>query len=184
MAPDYPPIRRQDRAKEDTWVVQHITEAPYLALALIRDGRPHINTNTFVYLSEPHAIYFHTAPNGTLRTIVESTPDCPVSATAAAMGRLLPAEEAREFSVEFSSVVLFGTISIVDDMAERRRGMEALNRKYFPHLEPGRHYRPVTDKELSQITVYRISIEHWTGKQKAVAADFPGAFLYGSPPTD
>lgn len=182
MAPDYPTIRRKDRAKDEQWIKEHISAAPYLSLAFIRDGRPHVNTNTFVYLFESHAIYFHTAPNGTLRTVVEQTPDCPVSATTAVMGRLLPAPTAKEFSVEFASVVLFGVISIVEDMEERRAGMDALNRKYFPHLEPGKDYQPATDRELSQITVYRINIDHWTGKQKTAEPDHDGAFFFGNPP--
>lgn len=182
MAPEYPTIRRKDRAKDDQWIKQHISAAPYLSMALIRDGRPHINTNTFVYQPESHAIYFHTAPNRTLRTMVESTPDCPISATTAVMGRLLPAPTAKEFSVEFASVVLFGRISVVDDLEECRTGMDALNRKYFPHLEPERDYVPASDRELLQITVYRIDIDHWTGKQKTAEPDHEGAFFYGNPP--
>lgn len=182
MTPEYPTLRRKDRARDEVWITRHLSEAPYLSLAYIREGRPHINTNTFVYVPESHAVYFHTAPTGTLRDVIAQTPSCPISATSAAMGRLLPAKVARELSVEFSSVVIFGTISIVDDPDERRLGMERLNQKYFPHLKPGRDYRAVTDQELSQITVYRISIEHWTGKQKTADPDFLGAFHFGRPP--
>ena len=35
-------------------------------------------------------------------------------------------------------------------------------------------------EELARTSVYRIEIKSWSGKKKAVEADFPGAFLYGT----
>ena len=48
--------------------------------------------------------------------------------------------------------------------------------KYAPHLKPWVDYRPTTDDELKRTAVYRIDVEAWSGKQKEVPADFPGAF--------
>jgi nitroimidazol reductase NimA-like FMN-containing flavoprotein (pyridoxamine 5'-phosphate oxidase superfamily) len=94
------------------------------------------------------------------------------------MGRLLPADEALEFSVEYRGVTVFGTAAVVTDEAEATYGLQLLLDKYFPHLSPGKDYRPITTEELRRTGVYRIEIEQWSGKQKQVAADFPGAFLY------
>ena len=47
-------------------------------------------------------------------------------------------------------------------------------------LTPGEDYRASTDDELAQTAVYRIDIETWSGKQKEVEQDFPGA--YALPP--
>ncbi len=40
----------------------------------------------------------------------------------------------------------------------------------------------MTDEELTRTAVYRIEIETWSGKQKEVAADFPGAYELPSLP--
>ena len=40
----------------------------------------------------------------------------------------------------------------------------------------------MTDDELMRTAVYRIDIEAWSGKQKEVAEDFPGAFDFPSVP--
>ena len=48
--------------------------------------------------------------------------------------------------------------------------------KYAPHLRPGRDYRATTDEELTRTAVYRVDVETWSGKQKEVEPDFPGAF--------
>jgi hypothetical protein len=105
-----------------------------------------------------------------------------VAFSAAAMGRLLPAPEALEFSVEYSGVVVFGRGTIVEEAEEARHGLRALLEKYAPHLRYGEDYRATTDDELKRTAVYRIDIEAWSGKQKEVAEDFPGAFDFPSPP--
>src|SRR5690606_1102922 len=94
------------------------------------------------------------------------------------MGRLLPAPVALDFSVEYAGVVVFGRATVVTDRAEAERALQLLLDKYFPHLRPGRDYRPITPSELARTTVYRIQIEQWSGKKKEVAPDFPGAFWY------
>src|SRR5262249_2770625 len=98
------------------------------------------------------------------------------------MGRLLPATTALEMSVEYSGVVVFGKADVVEDQTEAERVLNLLLAKYFPHLKVGRDYRAIQPDELARTTVYRIRIDAWSGKRKAVAADFPGAFRYGEWP--
>ncbi len=64
----------------------------------------------------------------------------------------------------------------MEDEDEAKRALQMLLDKYAPHLVPGRDYRATTDEELGRTAVYRIDIEAWSGKQKAVEPDFPGAF--------
>jgi len=71
-----------------------------------------------------------------------------------------------EFSNEFASVVVFGQARLVEDEDEKRRALQALLDKYFPDLQPGRDYRPMTEAELNATAVYAIEIEAWSGKQK------------------
>ena len=99
------------------------------------------------------------------------------------MGRLLPAERAVDFSVEHAGVVAFGEIVVVDDEAEAKRGLQLILDKYFPHLQPEVDYQPVSAADLKRTAVFRIDIEEWSGKQKVVGPDFPGAFIYPDFPT-
>ena len=170
-------VRRADRAVTDeAWIIDLLTRAPVGYLATVHDSQPFINSNLFVYDAEHHVIYMHTARVGRTRANVEGADQ--VCFTVTEMGRLLPADEALEFSVEYSSVMAFGTAAIVEDAAEQRHGLQILLDKYFPHLKPGEHYRPIADDELDRTSVFRITISTWTGKQKKVGDDFPGAFLY------
>jgi len=168
-------LRRRDRGKNDAWVRSFLETAPYGHLATVgEDGQPFLNSNLFVYDPQRHCIYLHTHRSGRTRDNVDVGRK--VAFSVSAMGRLLPAPEALEFSVEYCGVVAFGTGRVVEDPAEARDALQALLDRYAPHLLAGRDYRPTTDEELARTAVYRVDIEAWSGKQKEVATDFPGAF--------
>lgn len=171
-------MRRHDRqVTDEEWIVRFLHTADAGVIATIDDGRPFVNVNTFVYDPPSHSLYFHSAGHGRLRTNVDAGGRA--SFVAYRMGRLLPAEVAREFSVEYDSVVAFGTISIIIDLKEARDKMQLLIDKYFPHLKPDEDYRPITPAEVKEISAYRFTIESWSAKRKVVEADFPGAFRFG-----
>jgi hypothetical protein len=171
-------VRRQDRAVEDeAWIEAFLQRAPVGILATASDGQPFINSNLFVYDPAAHAIYLHTARTG--RTLANIEANASVCFHVFEMGRLLPADTALEFSVEYGGVTVFGRAQVIGDPDEARRGLQLLLDKYFPHLHPGEDYRPITGEELARTAAYRIDIEQWSGKRKAVGEEFPGAFWYG-----
>lgn len=183
MSRDYrtlPPhqVRRRDRAvDDDAWIRAMLHRSPWGTLATTCDGQPFINTNLFVYDEEAHALYLHTARVG--RTAANVAASGRVCFSVSEMGRLLPAAEALHFSVEYAGVVVFGEATIVQDADEAREALQKLLDKYAPHLRPGRDYRPIAPEELARTHVYRVAIAAWSGKQKKVEPDFPGAYLYG-----
>lgn len=157
--------RRVDRALADDRQIEALLDRlPVGFLALADGDQPYLNPNLFWYDGATRRIYFHTAGTGRTRSIVEHNPR--VCFSAAEMGRLLPADTALEFSTEYASVIVFGTVRIVEDEAEQRRGLQGLLDKYFPDLRPGVHYRSIVDDELQRTTVYAVEIEAWSGKQK------------------
>ncbi len=173
-------IRRRDRAQDDAWIRSFVGQARVGVLAVARGAQPFLNSNLFAYDPGRHAVYVHTARTGLTRDNL-SRP-VPVCFSAFEMGRLLPAEEALEFSVEFASATAFGTGCVVEDPAEAREALQMLLDKYAPELRPGRDYRAITDGELGRTSVYRVDVEEWTGKLKVEKDDFPGAFR--APPPD
>lgn len=168
-------LRRRDRGKDEQWVRDFVSAAAHGFLATVGEGgQPFLNSNLFVYDEKKHCIYLHTHRTGRTRDNLGEPRR--VAFGIAAMGRLLPADEALEFSVEYSGVTAFGTGFVVEDVEECRVALQMLLDKYAPHLVPDRDYRATTDDELKRTAVFRIDIEAWSGKQKEVEADFPGAF--------
>ncbi|OQY34472.1 MAG: hypothetical protein B6243_05475 [Anaerolineaceae bacterium 4572_5.2] len=171
-------IRRKDRAVDDeAWIKDFLHRAPDGAMATVFDGQPFITSRNYAYDEAGRAIYLHGAKTGRFDANVKANPRACFSVSE--MGRLLPAKTALEFGVEFSGVVVFGEVAIVEDEEKATHGLRLLLRKYFPHLRYGQDYSPVTPQELKRTAVYRIDIETWSGKQKKVEDDFPGAFFYG-----
>ncbi|KAA3643382.1 MAG: pyridoxamine 5'-phosphate oxidase family protein [Chloroflexi bacterium] len=173
----YTEMRREDRAVEDdAWIKAYLGEAAMGVLATSYEGQPFINSNLFVYDEVEHAIYMHTAQVGRTRANLDANPR--VCFHTFSMGRLLPADEALEFSVEYAGVMVFGEVVIVEENEEKERGLQLLLDKYAPHLRPDRDYRSITPEELKRTAVYKIRIDEWVGKKKEVEEDFPGAFIY------
>ncbi len=170
-------VRRADReVTDEAWIKDFLHRTAVGTMATVHEGQPFLNSNLFVYDEARHCIYTHTARVGRTHANIEQEER--VCFSAMEMGRLLPAEEALEFSVEYASVVAFGRASVVEDADEAKVALQLLLDKYAPHLRPGEDYRPPVDEELVRTAVYRLDIEAWSGKRKQVAEDFPGAFWY------
>jgi nitroimidazol reductase NimA-like FMN-containing flavoprotein (pyridoxamine 5'-phosphate oxidase superfamily) len=174
-------VRRHDRAVEDEgWIRALLHRAPIGYLATVWEGQPFLNSNLFVFDEGQQVIYMHTARVGRTRSNVDEAER--FCFTVSEMGRLLPAEKAVEFSVEYAGVVVFGSAAVVTEQAEATQALQLLLDKYFNHLQPGQDYHPIAPEDLARTAVYRLSIEQWSGKQKAVAPNFPGAFHYHERP--
>jgi nitroimidazol reductase NimA-like FMN-containing flavoprotein (pyridoxamine 5'-phosphate oxidase superfamily) len=171
-------VRRSDRTVSDeTWIKALLQRAPIGVVATAHDGQPFLNSNLFVYDEAEHAIYMHSARLGRTRANIEI--DERVCFSVYEMGRLLPAETAFSFSVEYASVVVFGTAMCISDEKQAIDALHLLMQKYAPHLQLGQDYRGVIPEELTRTSVYRITIEEWSGKKKEAPADSPGAYTYG-----
>jgi nitroimidazol reductase NimA-like FMN-containing flavoprotein (pyridoxamine 5'-phosphate oxidase superfamily) len=173
-------IRHSDRAKGDDWIRKFLHRGAMGTLATTRDDQPFLVTRNYAYDTGRHAIYMHGARKG--RTFENIQANNKVCFNVSEMGRLLPADEALEVGIEYAGVVVFGIATLVDDPAEATHGLRLLLEKYFPQLEYGLDYKPILPDALKITAVIRIDIESWSGKEKAVEDDYPGAFTYGEVP--
>jgi uncharacterized protein len=170
-------VTRHDRQVEDTtWIEELLRRVPMGTLATVDGDQPYQCTLLYVYHPQRHAIYVHKARRGRVWDNLRANPR--VCFTIAEMGRLLPADTALNFSMEYNSVVIFANAVLVDDPGEAECALQLILDRYFPHLHPGQDYRAITEGEREATAVYRLEIEEWSGKRKAVAEDFPGAFRY------
>ena len=170
-------IRRASLTKDDTWIKAFLLRGGMGTLATCVEGQPFLVTRNYVYDPIDHVIYLHGAKKGrTYRNIQVNNKIC---FSISEMGRLLPADEALEVGVEYAGVVVFGRIQIVNGKKEAQHGLQLLLDKYFPHLKSGKDYKPITSESIEITAVMRIDIESWSGKEKRVDQDFPGAFTFG-----
>ncbi len=161
-------VRRQDRAvTDDAWIGNFLQRASVIVVGFTDGDQPFVKPTLFAYDPERRAIWFHATEFGRTTDLLRAHPQA--AATAFEMGRLLPADRAMDFSVEYASVIVYGRVAIVEDEAEATRGLQLLLDKYFPQLKPGQDYTPILPEELKITAVFRLDISEWVGKQKKVA---------------
>ena len=173
---DYARMRRLERlVTDDAWIKDLLRRGAVGVLATAAEDQPFLNTHNYVYDEAGHCIYFHRSPVGRTSANLERNPR--VCYTVFEMGRMLSAADARKFSVEYRSVMIFGRAERVG-REEAMHALQMLFDKYAPHLKPGVDYRPVTPECPESAAVYKIHIEQLSGKKNEVADDQPGAYRY------
>ena len=171
-------IRRHKLAKDDEWIENFLIHGAMGTLATCIGDQPFLVTRNYAYDPQKRVIYLHGALKG--RTYENIHKNNRVCFSVSEMGRLLPADEAVEFGVEYSGVIVFGRIQIVDEETEATHGLYLLLEKYFPHLTPNKDYKPITPEAVKITAFLRIDIDCWSGKETREREDYPGAFSYPS----
>jgi nitroimidazol reductase NimA-like FMN-containing flavoprotein (pyridoxamine 5'-phosphate oxidase superfamily) len=181
MTPEHRHPRRTDRSKDEAWIRALLHRGEAAVLSVVRDGRPLSLPRVYAYDQERDAVYVHGAHGGGMGKVISeggAQGGAPMALTVFEMGRLLPADEAGEFSLEYASVVVTGRAVEVEDPEEVEYGLRLLMEKYAPQLEAGKDYRPVDPEGVARTSVVRIDIDSWSGKGKTEAAGFPGAYWF------
>src|ERR1044071_1097470 len=155
--------RLPEYQRDDEWIRAFLRAAKVGHIASAPNGQPFLNVTTFWFDEAKHQIIFHSNVTGRVRSNIEH--NARVCFEASELGKMLPANVALEFSLQFRSVIVFGNARLVNDPEEARRVMYGLIHKYFPEMTAGREFREITDKELKRTSVYAIEIAEWSGKE-------------------
>lgn len=156
-----PPLRRTDHLMTEDRSRETLARGFSGRLATIgADGYPYCVPLLYVLMDDK--IYLHnTAARGHLRSNVEH--DQRICFEIDEPGEIFAYGRFEcDSTVSFRSVILFGTIGVVEDVATKQRFCEALMAKYGkPGWDRPKGFFP----RLDQITVYAITIERLTGKE-------------------
>jgi len=170
-------IRYQPKAVDDSeWIASFLADQPNGVLGLVGDGEPYLVTQLFVYDPDSHSLFFHGALAGRTRRIVDADGRTDAAFTVSEMGRFIPHEVPKEFTVEYASVDVFGHITLVEDPDEKRRVLELFMAEFAPHLEPDVDYAQIDRSNVEVTSVYRFDIDAWSAKRGEKPPDHPGAY--------
>jgi nitroimidazol reductase NimA-like FMN-containing flavoprotein (pyridoxamine 5'-phosphate oxidase superfamily) len=155
--------RRPEYQRGDTWIREFLRTSLIAHVGHLSGDQAFVTPTNFWFDEEHHRIVFHSNLAGRLRSNLETSPK--ICMETSEFGRFLPSNAALEFSIQFRSVVVFGTVRILEDPDEIRHVLYGLLAKYFPHLHPGEQFRPILDNEIARTSVYVLEIESWSGKE-------------------
>ena len=167
-------MRREERATDDAWIKAFLRGGAYAILATAAGEQPFLNAHNYVYDEAQNCLYFHRAPTGRTSANLAHSPR--VCYQVVEMGRMYIKSDPLNFSVEYRSVIIFGTARRAGP-EESAHAMRLLVEKYAPHLQPEVDYQE-SDLHCPTAAVYRVDIESWSGKKNEVAADHPGAYEF------
>ena len=151
--------RHSERGRYDRNTVEAILdEALICHLGFVSDGRPWVLPTIHARVGDQ--LYLHGAVgNNALRSLAGGAPAC---VTVSLLDGLVLARSAFSHSMNYRSVVITGTPTLVEDPEEKRLAFEAL----VEHVVPGRtaDARAANDSELRKTAVLRIPITEASAK--------------------
>ncbi|THF87891.1 pyridoxamine 5'-phosphate oxidase family protein [Deinococcus sp. KSM4-11] len=165
--------RRPQNRRDDAWIQALLLRVRIGRVATVwqsADGHAtlFITPLAFAYRPQEHDLVYHTNITGRLRA--NTGQGHPATFEASEIGGLLPSSSPLELSVQYRSVIVFGTAHLIDDVDGKRRALTTLSERLFPDLTVGRETRPILDSDLARTSVYSLKIERWSGKENWPAA--------------
>ena len=154
--------RVHDRGAHDRETIDAILDAGLVChVGYTVDGAPHVTPT--LYWREGDRVYWHgSSASAMLRGSVGGAEVC---LTVTHLDGFVMARSGFHHSVNFRSVMIFGSPEKVEDPGEKLARMEVMVERLFP----GRwaDLRPVTDQELKATSVLSMPIEEASAKVRA-----------------
>ena len=154
--------RKRERGAHDRTTVEAILDEGLVChVGFAEDGSVFVQPTMYARIGD--ALYLHGAPaNRMLRALAAGGPAC---VTVTLLDGLVLARSAFHHSMNYRSVMLFGTAERVEDDEAKRAAMTAL----LEHVAAGRSgdTRPPSARELRATLVLRFPIEEGSAKVRA-----------------
>lgn len=147
--------KKQLLTPEERAAVLHRGPSGVLALAG-DDGYPYAVPMSYVY--DGAKLYFHCAKSGHKLDAIRR--NCKASFCVIDQDQIVP----EEYTSHFRSVIVFGTMRILEDDGEKRAAIEALALKYAPDDDAADRNRAI-DREWAPLCMLELTIDHITGKE-------------------
>lgn len=151
--------RLHERGRYDFDTAAAILDDGFLChVGYVIDGKPYVTPTS--YWREGDHVYWHGSSASRMLRTLQGGVDC--CFTVAHIDGLVLARSAFHHSINYRSVMLFGTAHKVEDEAGKLAALE----RFVERLYPGRwrELRPVTAQEAKATTVLHMKIDEGSGK--------------------
>jgi nitroimidazol reductase NimA-like FMN-containing flavoprotein (pyridoxamine 5'-phosphate oxidase superfamily) len=152
-------VREPQRAVYDRDAVNQILDEAFLChVGFVADGQPYVIPTS--YGRDDKVLYIHgSVASRMLRNLDQGVPVC---ITVTLLDGLVLARSVFNHSMNYRSVMILGTATLVGDPAEKIAALRALSEHILPHRWDDA--RQPNEKELKATSVLRIPIEEFSAK--------------------
>lgn len=131
-------------------------------VAFVVDGQPCVVPMTYHY--EDGVLYVHGAPAG--RAVASLRAGTPVCVEVTLLDGLVASRDAKSHSLNYRSVMVYGTPVAVTSFAEKRIVFEHMTARYFPERTAGRDYIPASDNDFRGVELLAIRADERSAKRR------------------
>ena len=152
-------VREPQRAVYDRDAINQILDEAFLChIGFVADGQPYVIPTS--YGRDGDVLYIHgSAASRMLRNLDQGIPLC---LTITLLDGLVLARSVFNHSMNYRSVVILGTATLVEDPAEKTAALRALSEHILPHRWDDS--RQPNEKELKATSVLKIPLEEFSAK--------------------
>jgi len=149
-------MRRKDKEISDMSHIETIIKkARVCRLGMVDGDKPYIVPMSFGY--QNNVLYFHGALKGLKINIIKKNSNVCFEFDIAA--EALAGDDACQWSMKFQSVIGFGTVSFIDDQAEKEQALKIIMSQY------SEKQFEFSQNKLKTTAVIKVEIDSMTGKQ-------------------
>lgn len=150
-------MRRSDKEITDINTIQKVIKgADFCRIALSDDNNPYIVPMNFGY--KDNTLYLHSATEGRKIDIIRKNNN--ISFQMDIKTELVKSETPCNWGMKYLSVVGFGKAHIINNLQEKREGLDIIMAKYAP----GKSFE-YSDDAISKVIVIKVEIKDITGKK-------------------
>jgi nitroimidazol reductase NimA-like FMN-containing flavoprotein (pyridoxamine 5'-phosphate oxidase superfamily) len=152
-------MRRKEKEITEKVIKEEIlrqTEVGRLGLAI--DGAPYIVPLNFCYVKDK--IYLHSHKDGKKMQEIRKNPYVCFEVDE---GEIITGEKPCDYSWMYTSVIAYGKATIVEDEAERLKGLRLISNKYSPGK--GSMITEELIGKFKHLWIVRIDVDEMTGKK-------------------
>ena len=152
-------VREPQRAVYERDAVNQILDEAFLChVGFVADGQPYVIPTS--YGRDRDTLYIHgSVASRMLRNLDQGVPVC---ITVTLLDGLVLARSVFNHSMNYRSVVILGTATLVDDPAEKIAALRALSEHILPHRWDDSRFP--NEKELKATSVLRLPISEFSAK--------------------
>ena len=132
-------------------------------VAFAVEGQPYIIPMTYHY--EDGVVYLHGAPASRLQKTLRA--GTAVAIEVMLLDGLVASRDAKNHSLNYRSVVVYGVAVPVTDTRRKRALMEAMTERYFPGRTVGHDYDPATTGHLRALDVMAVAVDELSAKARS-----------------
>lgn len=165
-------IRQHPERSVSGEAAQILTAGHVAHVGFEQDGQPFILPFSYHFdAAQPERLFLHGSRGSpTLQALASGARAC---VTVTILDGLVYSRDAMNHSMNYRSVVCFGSSRAIEDNDEKQRIFAGMIARYFPGRTAPRDYEAASPKELSATRLLAVQIEEWSAKARRGPANGP-----------